>query len=205
MKRLLTLPLVALMLALSAVAPVGAELGPSTYRTKELSAADRATHGDEVLHGFVDGWYEGRPLHHWAEAHPDTLAQHGHEAVHAWIVTYWERQWVEAYERNAAAAEAARIEAERAAHSSGQCGGDLPPCWVMHRESKGDIRIWNGGCYNGPCRGGSTASGKWQFVRGTWGGFGGYRNAADAPEQVQDAKARHLWAGGRGCSHWSAC
>ena len=97
----------------------------------------------------------------------------------------------------------------------GQCGGSLPPCYVMRRESGGDIRIWNGprrGCYapvgwtgrRSPC-GGSTASGKWQLIRGTWGRHRGYLNAADAPEWVQDERARQVWAGGRGCSHWSAC
>lgn len=94
------------------------------------------------------------------------------------------------------------------------CGGDLPPCWVLKRENPNrDAKAWNGGChapvgYTGgpPCRRGrSTASGKWQFIRSTWGKFGGYLNAADAPLSVQDAKARALWAGGRGCSHWSAC
>jgi hypothetical protein len=84
----------------------------------------------------------------------------------------------------------------------GACGGDLPPCFVKKRESKGDYRIWNGGCYapigwqgsRSPC-GGSTASGAWQILRSTWAGF----------DEVQDAKARLLWAGGRGCTHWSAC
>lgn len=93
---------------------------------------------------------------------------------------------------------------------STQCGGSLPSCSIMQRESHGDTRIWNGGCYapigwtgsRSPC-GGSTASGKWQIVRGTWNGFDGYLNAADAPEAVQDAKARILWAGGAGCGHWS--
>lgn len=86
------------------------------------------------------------------------------------------------------------------------CGGVLPPCSVMMRESGGDPHIWNGGCYNGPCRrGSSTASGKWQFIRGTWDNFMGYRNAADAPAHVQDQKARLLWNNGRGCSHWRAC
>lgn len=105
----------------------------------------------------------------------------------------------------------AAFPADRGATSS-RCGGDLPPCYVMERESSGDLRIWNGGCYapvgwNGsrsPC-GGSTASGKWQIIRTTWARYGGFLNAADAPEDVQDAKARALWAGGRGCSHWSAC
>ncbi len=93
------------------------------------------------------------------------------------------------------------------------CGGALPPCYVMQRESAskaypngGDPHIWNGGCYNGPCRrGSSTASGKWQFIRGTWDGFMGYRNAADAPPYIQNQKARLLWNNGQGCSNWSAC
>jgi Transglycosylase-like domain len=50
-----------------------------------------------------------------------------------------------------------------------------------------------------------NASGKYQFERGTWNGFGGYTNAADAPEGVQDEKAREVWNGGLGCGHWSAC
>lgn len=85
------------------------------------------------------------------------------------------------------------------------CGGDLPPCWVLQRESRGDPEVWNGGCHNGPCPGGSTASGLWQFLRSTWAGFGGYDNAADAPADVQNERAREVWAGGAGCSHWSAC
>lgn len=79
---------------------------------------------------------------------------------------------------------------------SGACGGDLPPCYVMMRESGGNITAQN------PT---STASGKWQFLDSTWQGYGGYAKARYAPESVQDAKARQLWAGGRGCSHWSAC
>lgn len=89
------------------------------------------------------------------------------------------------------------------------CGGELPPCWVLKRESGGDPRIWNGRCYmpagsTGQC-GRSSASGLWQFLRSTWAGFGGYLNAADAPPELQNEKARLLWAGGRGCRHWAAC
>lgn len=104
-----------------------------------------------------------------------------------------------------------------AIHATGQvngyaCGGDLPPCHVLSRESGGDPRVWNGGCYapvgftgaRSPC-GVSSASGLWQFIRGTWDGFGGYVNAADAPAEVQNEKARLTWDGGNGCSHWSAC
>lgn len=151
-------------------------------------------------------------VHHWSEADPEVVAEHGAAAVQAWIDAYWRQVWIDTTNWNRWMEAAARAEAE-AAYPSGQCGGDLPPCWVMVRESKGNIRIWNGGCYapygwagGPPCpRGRSTASGKWQFVRGTWAGHGGYLNAADAPERVQDDKAREVWAGGRGCSHWSAC
>jgi Transglycosylase-like domain len=65
---------------------------------------------------------------------------------------------------------------------SGNCGGDLPPCWIMMRESRGNIRAMNP----------SGAAGKWQIMPGTWNGYGGYASAADAPESVQDAKARTM-------------
>jgi Transglycosylase-like domain len=80
--------------------------------------------------------------------------------------------------------------------SSGRCGGNLPPCYVMNRESGGSLTAQN------PT---STASGKWQFLDSTWNNYGGYSSASDAPENVQDAKAAEVWAGGAGCSHWSAC
>ena len=81
-----------------------------------------------------------------------------------------------------------------AVQSSGACGGDLPPCFVVQRESRGNIRAEN------PT---STASGKWQFVDGTWNNYGGYHHASDAPESVQDARAREVWAGGAGASAWA--
>jgi len=61
------------------------------------------------------------------------------------------------------------------------------------RESRGDINAEN------PV---SSASGKWQFIDSTWAGFGGYAHASDAPESVQDARARAVWAGGGGASNW---
>lgn len=95
---------------------------------------------------------------------------------------------------------------------SGQCGGTLPPCYVLKRESGGDARVWTGGCYLpigytglNPCNRRSTASGLWQITRSTWAGFDGYVNAADAPVDVQNARAAELWDGGNGCGHWSAC
>lgn len=92
------------------------------------------------------------------------------------------------------------------------CGGSLPPCYVLNRENPNrDLTVYNGGSHHpvgytgGNPEGDSTASGKWQFLRSTWANFRGYVNAADAPWQVQDEKARLLWADGAGCSHWKAC
>lgn len=76
---------------------------------------------------------------------------------------------------------------------SGACGGNLPPCCVMMRESGGNPTAVNPS---------SGASGKWQFMSDTWQGYGGYSSAAQAPESVQDARAAEIWAGGAGAGHW---
>lgn len=76
------------------------------------------------------------------------------------------------------------------------CGGDLPPCFVLARESGGNPEAQNPS---------STASGLWQFLDSTWAGFGGYSKARYAPVDVQNEKAMELWNGGAGCHHWSAC
>ena len=75
-------------------------------------------------------------------------------------------------------------------------GGVLPPESVKRCESGGDYRAENSR---------SSASGAWQIVDGTWGGYGGYRHASDAPPGVQDERAAQLWAGGAGASHWKSC
>lgn len=77
------------------------------------------------------------------------------------------------------------------------CGGDLPPCEVKWRESRGDYSARNPSS--------EAACGAWQIITSTWNNFGGYASACDAPPAVQDEKARLLWAGGAGCGHWAAC
>ena len=73
-----------------------------------------------------------------------------------------------------------------------RCGGDLPPCSVMMRESRGDIHAYNPtGCGGRGCRG------KWQCDPRTCTGAG--------TEAEQDAEARAIWDDGRGCAHWAAC
>lgn len=76
---------------------------------------------------------------------------------------------------------------------SGACGGNLPPCCVMMRESGGNISVVNPS---------SGAAGKWQFMPSTWANHRGYPTASVAPEWVQDEKAAQLWAGGAGAGHW---
>ncbi len=77
--------------------------------------------------------------------------------------------------------------------SSGRCGGDLPPCSVMMCESGGSLTAHNA----------SGADGKWQIIPSTWAGYGGYARPSAAPEAVQDARARELYAGGAGARQWS--
>lgn len=83
---------------------------------------------------------------------------------------------------------------------SGACGGWLPPCWVMMRESGGNPQAVNwGGC------GGRNCYGKWQFDPRTSQGLGYPGVMTDYSETVQDEAAGTLWANGRGCAAWSAC
>ena len=70
------------------------------------------------------------------------------------------------------------------------------PAYICARESSA-INKWN--------YGGSGASGKYQAMPSTWGGYAGFQYAADAPEAIQDLWASELWNNGAGCSHWAAC
>lgn len=104
-------------------------------------------------------------------------------------------------ERPAEVRTAAAAPATPAVNSTGHvngypCGGDLPTCRVLACESGGNPTAENPR---------SSASGLWQFLDSTWAGFGGYARASHAPAAVQNEKARQLWAGGAGRSHWASC
>lgn len=94
--------------------------------------------------------------------------------------------------------------ASPAVYGDGACGGDLPSCGVLECESHGNLTAQNPR---------STASGKWQVLDTTWrtedtDGDGvndshdGYSRASDAPESVQDERARQIYAGGAGRGQW---
>lgn len=114
------------------------------------------------------------------------------EVARQWL----ESAWYEAVRPKPPRSTPSHTHATRSYDGIGPCGGDLPPCYVKMRESRGDYRAENPR---------STASGAWQFIDSTWAGYGGYAHASDAPPELQDQRARDLWAGGAGCSHWSAC
>ena len=115
--------------------------------------------------------------------------------VGAWV-TGWNVHLVRAYWQD-------RYDHRPHAHHYGGCNryspstdpSGIPDCIVM-RESGGSWTAEN------PT---SSASGRYQFLDGTFAGAGGYAHASDAPPEVQIARAIEVWDGGNGCAAWSAC
>lgn len=82
---------------------------------------------------------------------------------------------------------------------SGACGGSLPPCSVMRRESGGNpSAIGYGQCGSDDC------FGKWQIDPDTAESVGYPRRLDLQPESVQDDAARAILARD-GCAAWSTC
>lgn len=118
------------------------------------------------------------------------------EAVTAWTDAYARTVWYLAVAEQNRPRPRQRPHGTRsgpAVYGTGACGGDLPSCSVMMCESGGSLTAQNPR---------STASGKWQILDSTWGGYGGYDRASSAPEDVQDARAREIYAGGAGRRAW---
>jgi hypothetical protein len=85
---------------------------------------------------------------------------------------------------------------------SGACGGDLPPCSVMQKESGGSPTAVSPYGY---CDGGDKrCHGKWQFDLDTWASLGYTGLPEEHSEAVQDEAARKLLARS-GCGQWSTC
>lgn len=90
-----------------------------------------------------------------------------------------------------------------AAAPAGSGSGCVIPAYICQRESGFSYSALNPS---------SGAGGMYQFLPSTWNGIA--RQIAPqwvgtpphlAPPAVQDQFAAYLWAGGAGCSHWSAC
>lgn len=91
------------------------------------------------------------------------------------------------------------VKSTPATTGSGACGGDLPPCRVMQRESGGDpTAIGYGQCGEDDCYG------KWQIDPDTAESVGYPRRLDLQPEEVQDDAARAIKARD-GCGAWSTC
>lgn len=88
------------------------------------------------------------------------------------------------------------------------CGGDLPPCWVKARESHGNYGAVNSSGCRWTDKSGTVhvgCFGAWQFGTMWAGRLGLPDDLSTATPAQQDAAARELWAGGRGCGNWGAC
>lgn len=91
------------------------------------------------------------------------------------------------------AAEAAQQAREAVVHHSGvsstsgasEAPGAIWACIIGH-ESGGNASVYNSA--------GSGASGLYQIMPGTWQGYDGYANAADAPAAVQTTRAEQIQA-----------
>ncbi len=73
------------------------------------------------------------------------------------------------------------------------CGGDLPSCCTLQKESGGTPTAQN------PV---SSSSGLWQDTDSTWDNYKGYAHAKDAPPDIQNERNRQIWNNGAGWANW---
>lgn len=116
------------------------------------------------------------------------------EAQEAWALVVYRAAIDQLNLENLYATWIAEDQAVANAASSSSGGSGCSEASIIARESGGDPTVYN--------TSGSGASGLYQFMPGTWDGYGGYANAADAPPEVQQQKFNEVYAGGAGASHW---
>jgi hypothetical protein len=160
-----------------------------------------------------------RPAPSWPESTTTTIDE---EALNAYLVAVQEAEawefvgvWHEA-EQARLAEEARQAEARRRAATTtttrppapapvatGGGSGCVIPAYICARESGHSYTALNAS---------SGAGGMYQFMPSTWNAVAARINPAyigtpphTAPPSVQDQFAIYLWAGGAGCSNWSAC
>ena len=140
----------------------------------------------------------GAVYHHWSETPAEVQATHSPEVIQGYIDAYWVNEWTNAYWFNRwmeAAAERAKQTGGSYVQGIEVCNGSsLPPCRVVHRESRFDPNAQNRS---------SSAWGLYQFLRSTWRSVCPEFPHGSATVAQQVECARRLWDGGRGRSHWS--
>lgn len=135
---------------------------------------------------------------------PDTLPIIGAPAapldVEAAVHAIQVRRWNETVWWNTVAAAPGLVSKRISSPNRTGVATDLPPDWVIQRESGGDYAAFNPtGC------GGAGCYGRYQFS-GEWAGkLGLPADLSTATPAQQDAAARELWNGGAGCGNWDAC
>lgn len=174
-----------------AVVAAAVFLSLSLTGLSSASSADK----EETKWAVEEASTQSPALQHYGATNSLSVAAQGLDEAVGYKITEATNRWNEAEAQNARRAAIHKKKIPKDSIPSigtGRCGGNLPPCWVMERESKGDLNAYNPtGC------GGRGCYGKWQCDPRSCSGHG--------TEEEQDAEAAALWDGGAGCSNWAAC
>lgn len=175
MRRALIITAIVLTVFAALVAIPQSQAGAQPVTTRPAQAGRTTTHRDPCRPGDTPCWRNHINRRIW-------MAEVARQQRYARLLAY------------AAAVAASQCWGYGCVQGIRVCGGDLPTCPIVWRESRFDPHAEN------PT---STASGLYQFIDGTFATCRtGYRHASSAPVSVQVSCARQIWNHGRGASHW---
>jgi len=139
-----------------------------------------------------------RPAHAYEDRLEVSHGQYRHRMEYKWYYGVdAQLRWWRAVKNSETAREAQQPLPSPLGHALSPVSGHYCaiPAYICQRESRYDPRAQN------PV---SSASGKYQFLDSTWANYGGFQHAKDAPEWMQDEKAREVWAATGGAA-WACC